>query len=167
MTISRKAPLCAALLLSLLVAGAPAEAATGEAVFDRTAEIVKKEFYRPSELGSFDGDIAAIRAQAGDLGDRAALDAAIDKMLAGLKTSHTARYTPDKVDYYELLDVFRYNYRKRIRDLYPPEGEITSAGPGSSRIVWRAMSSVIPRPAAVSRSSSSSGSFISQWAMRR
>jgi C-terminal processing protease CtpA/Prc len=130
MTISWKAPFCAALLLSLAVAGAPAEAATGEAVFDRTAEIVKKEFYRPSELGSFDGDIAAIRAQAGDLGDKAALDAAIDKMLAGLKTSHTARYTPDKVDYYELLDVFRYNYRKRIRDLYPPEGEITYEGIG-------------------------------------
>ena len=48
-----------------------------------------------------------------------------------------------------------------------PEGAMTSASPGSSCIVWRAMSRVMPRPAAVSRSSSSSGSFISQWAMRR
>jgi carboxyl-terminal processing protease len=130
MTISRKAPFCAVLLLSLLVAGVPAGAATGKAVFDRTAEIVAKEFYRPSELGSFEKDVATIRDQAGDLDDKAALDAAIDRMLAGLKTSHTARYTPDKVDYYELLDVFRYNYRNRIRELYPPEGKITYEGIG-------------------------------------
>jgi carboxyl-terminal processing protease len=130
MTTARKTPFCTVLLLSLLVAGVPAEAATGEAVFDRTAEIVKKEFYRPSELGSFDRDIAEIRKEAGDLDDNAALDAAIGRMLAGLKTSHTARYTPDQVDYYELLDVFRYNYRNRIRDLYPPEGKITYEGIG-------------------------------------
>ena len=74
MTISRKALFCAALVLSFLAVGAPAGAATGEAVFDRTAEIVKKEFYRPSELGSFDVDIAAIRGQAGDLDDKTALD---------------------------------------------------------------------------------------------
>lgn len=129
MTISRKAPFCAALLLSFLLA-APVEAANGEAVFDRTAEIVKNEFYRPAELGSFDSGVAAIRSAAGDLDEEAALDAAVDKMLAGLKTSHTARYTPDSVDYYELLDVFRYNYRNRLRALYPPEGEITYEGIG-------------------------------------
>jgi carboxyl-terminal processing protease len=130
MAISRKAPFCAAFVLSFVLAGTSAEAATGEAVFDRTAEIVKKEFYRPAELGSFDSEASAIRADAGDLGEKAALDEAIDRMLAGLKTSHTARYTPDEVDYYELLDVFRYNYRNRLRQLYPPEAEITYEGIG-------------------------------------
>ena len=48
-----------------------------------------------------------------------------------------------------------------------PEGVITWAGPGSSLIVWRRISSTMPRPSAVSRSSSNSGSFINQWAMRR
>jgi carboxyl-terminal processing protease len=119
-----------ALFLAIGLGLGQAEAATGKAVFDRTAEIVKKEFYRPSELGSFDRDIAAIRDEAENLDEKAALDTAIDRMLAALKTSHTARYTPDEVDYYELLDVFRYNYRNRIRDLYPPEGEITYEGIG-------------------------------------
>jgi carboxyl-terminal processing protease len=119
-----------ALFLAIGLGLGQAEAATGKAVFDRTAEIVKKEFYRPSELGSFDRDIAAIRDEADSLDEKAALDTAIDRMLAALKTSHTARYTPDEVDYYELLDVFRYNYRNRIRDLYPPEGEITYEGIG-------------------------------------
>jgi hypothetical protein len=41
------------------------------------------------------------------------------------------------------------------------------AGPTSSAMVWRRMVSVWPSVEAVSASSSSSGSFISQCAMRR
>lgn len=130
MIMLRMAPARVALALSFVLAATAAAAANGAAVFDRTAEIVKKEFYRPAELGSFDKDVAAIRADSGDLDDKAALDAAIARMLTGLKTSHTARYTPDSVDYFELLDVFRYNYRNRLRTLYPPEGEITYEGIG-------------------------------------
>ncbi len=130
MIISRKAPLYAALLLVLTFGGTEAQGASGKAVFDRTVAIVKENFYRPAELGGFDADVTAVRAAAGNLDDKAALDGAIGRLLAGLKTSHTARYTSDRVDYYELIDVFRYNYRQRLRQLYPPEGEITYEGIG-------------------------------------
>ncbi len=48
-----------------------------------------------------------------------------------------------------------------------PDGVVTVAAPGSSPMVWRRMERARPLPAAVSASSSSSGSCISQWAMRR
>ena len=50
---------------------------------------------------------------------------AIDHILASLGASHTGRYTPDQLDYYELADVFRFAYRDRLRRLFPPDGEIT------------------------------------------
>jgi carboxyl-terminal processing protease len=49
-------------------------------------------------------------------------------------TSHTARYTPDAVAYFELLDVFRFNYRRDLRRLFPRDGEITYDGVGMATI---------------------------------
>ena len=55
---------------------------------------------------------------------------AIDRILAGLGASHTGHFTADQLDYYELADIFRFNYRDRLRELFPPDGEITYPGIG-------------------------------------
>jgi C-terminal processing protease CtpA/Prc len=47
-----------------------------------------------------------------------------------LGASHTVRYTQDRVDYYELADVFRGALRRDIRRLFPPEGTVTYEGIG-------------------------------------
>jgi len=130
-----KAPLAAAMVASALMIGAAAAytpPASGEAVFDRTVEIVNEEFYRPSELEAFNKTVGDILADANGLAeaDSATVDAAIDDALASLNTSHTARYTPDEVAYFELLDVFRFNYRRELRRLFPRNGEITYDGIG-------------------------------------
>lgn len=105
---------------------------SGNAVFDRTVAIANEEFYRPKELGVFNAVAEEILAAAPDLSSSAPenVDAAIDTLLASLKTSHTARYTPDQITYYELIDVFRFNYRRDLRRLFPPDGMVTYEGVG-------------------------------------
>ena len=129
-----KAPLAAAAVASALVGGAAAYTppAPDKAVFDRTVEIVNKEFYRPSELDAFNKAVGDIRADANGFAgaDGATVAAAIDAALASLNTSHTARYAPDEVAYFELLDVFRFGYRRELRRLFPRDGEITYDGVG-------------------------------------
>ena len=129
-----KAPLIAALVVPLMAGTLAAETTPvpGKRVFDRTVEIVNKEFYRPQELGAFNQGAREILAAMDNLAgvDKATFDATIATLLASLKTSHTARYTPDRVDYFELMDVFRYGVRNELRRLFPPDGEIKYEGVG-------------------------------------
>jgi carboxyl-terminal processing protease len=55
---------------------------------------------------------------------------AIDYTLKALGSSHTGRYTPNQVDYYDLTDVFRFALRRDMRRLFPPQGEVHYAGIG-------------------------------------
>jgi carboxyl-terminal processing protease len=124
----------APILVTVLVGGAVAETPprSGNAVFDRTVEIVNEEFYRPGEVAAFNESAAEILATIGGLGEanEATVDETVAALLASLDTSHTARYTQDSVAYYELVDVFRFNYRRDLRRLFPPEGEVSYDGIG-------------------------------------
>ena len=51
-------------------------------------------------------------------------------MLASLQASHTGRFEPDTIDYFELADVFRYAIRDDMRRLFPPDGEVSYPGIG-------------------------------------
>ncbi len=58
------------------------------------------------------------------------VDAALDGMLAALGASHTGRYTPDELAYYELVDIFaRGDLGRRLRALFP-DGRIAYTGIG-------------------------------------
>ena len=113
--------------------GAGAAAQTGNRVFDRTVATVQQRFYAPAELGAFNEAVATI-AQAPELrtaaADSDATRDAVAAALASLDASHTGRYTADRLDYYELIDVFRFAVRRDIRRLFPPEGEVHYDGIG-------------------------------------
>jgi carboxyl-terminal processing protease len=135
-----KTPVVGTAIATFFVASATAETPQSlkRGVFDRTVEIVNEEFYRPAELDAFnkavDETLLVLDGQRS--ADTAIYDQAIDEILTSLKTSHTARYTPDRVDYFELLDVFRFNYRRDLRRLFPRDGEITYDGIGiATRII--------------------------------
>lgn len=102
---------------------------SGDPVFDRTVELVDKNFFEPTALPRFHEAIAAVEAGAGE-GAVFPRDAAIATILASLNATHTVRYTPDSIDYYELADVFRFAIRDNIRRLFPPEGRVTYEGIG-------------------------------------
>jgi carboxyl-terminal processing protease len=125
-------PLVATALLLLFTGGGEAEVApkSGNPTFDRAVDLVMENFYDASALPRF---AEAVRQAIPTLppgGDPKALDPPIEKVLASLGASHTGHYTPDQLDYYELANIFQFNYRRELSRLFPPEGRITYPGIG-------------------------------------
>lgn len=107
---------------------------SGHPVFDRTVQLVAEGFYDESALDRF---FDAARREIDDPdqpinkdSSKAAVDQAIDAALASLGASHTARYTPDEIAYFELADVFRFALRRSAERLFPPDGDVRYAGIG-------------------------------------
>lgn len=126
------------LLLFLLVTAVPAPAAepprSGHPVFDSAVHLVLDNFYDASALDRF---AEAVRREVEDSRSPVAaasptgrIDKAIDSMLASLQASHTGRFRPDGIDYFELADIFRHALRHQIRRLFPPDGQVTYPGIG-------------------------------------
>ncbi|MBZ7925671.1 PDZ domain-containing protein [Ensifer adhaerens] len=128
-----------ALSLSLLLAASAVSHAddlprSGQPVFDRVVELVNANFYDGKALDRFN---AAVRSKL-DPGNRpisltspvADVDDAITSVLSSLSVSHTGRYKPDMIDYFELSDIFRFAIRDDIRRLFPPDGEVRYPGIG-------------------------------------
>jgi carboxyl-terminal processing protease len=124
--------------LLLVVAAIPAMAAepplSGNPVFDRAVRLVVDNFYDASALAAF-GE--AVRREVDDprspvsaASPDARVDEAIDAVLASLQASHTGRFKPDAIDYFEMADIFRGAIRNDIRRLFPPEGEVSYPGIG-------------------------------------
>ncbi|WP_026615103.1 S41 family peptidase [Ensifer aridi] len=105
---------------------------SGEPVFDRAVALVVDNFHDASALDRFG---AAVRRELEDdpvtaKSPDARVDAAIERVLASLDASHTARFKPDTIDYYELADIFRYAIRHDMKRLFPPDGEANYVGIG-------------------------------------
>jgi C-terminal processing protease CtpA/Prc len=133
----RLAARVAALLLIVPLTLAPAGAEvpkSGNNVVDAAVALVDKNLYSPAALPAFHDAAAALVRDAG--GGRLATTAAIDALIASLHASHSGRYTPDQVDYYDLSDVFRFSIRDLARRLYPPRGEVVYEGIGiASKVI--------------------------------
>ena len=130
-----------AVALPLNVAQTPARPApAGAAVppaslslrsFDEACRIVREQFFDPAFSGvDWDGLCAARRDRARDLAQDE-LAALLNTMLARLKTSHTAVYTPAEPTYYLLFDVFAKSPRLRAHTRrYFPSGQVRLEGIG-------------------------------------
>ena len=126
------------LLLALIVVAWPAAASepprSGQPVFDRAVRLVVDHFHDEKALDRF---AQAVRDEIGDpqapldaKSSPARVDRAIDAVLASLGASHTGRFKPGTIDYYELADVFRFGIRDDLKRLFPPDGEVSYAGIG-------------------------------------
>ncbi|WP_421725835.1 S41 family peptidase [Bauldia sp.] len=126
----------ASLVIALPLLAPPALAnpnpQSGNRVFDRAVDLVEEHFYAPDNLDEFRDAVAITVANLTDMAeaDPAVVSDAIDFVLARLETSHVGHFTPDQVDYYELVDVFRFGFRDRVRQLFPPRGRVTYDGIG-------------------------------------
>ena len=129
--------LLAALLLALMTA-VPAMALepprSGHPVFDRAVQLVMDNFHDVSALDRF---VEAVRREVNDplspitaASPEPRIDAAIGTILASLQASHTGRFKPDTIDYFELADIFRHAIRNDARRLFPPDGEVSYSGIG-------------------------------------
>lgn len=128
------------LTFSLLILSVPSQAwaldppRSGHPVFDRAVELVADNFYDASAMDQFDDvvkqEIQDERAPLTAESPKTRLDAAIDTVLASLDASHTGRFTPDTIAYYELADIFRFAIRDDMKRLFPPDGEVSFEGIG-------------------------------------
>lgn len=125
-------------LVFLLLAALPTPAAealrSGHPVFDRAVQLVVDKFYDAAALGRF---AEAVRREVEDprspvsaTGSAARVDTAIDTVLDSLHASHTGRFRPDGIDYFELADIFREAIGDDMRRLFPPTGDVTYPGVG-------------------------------------
>jgi C-terminal processing protease CtpA/Prc len=122
-SLARAAPF----LVLLWVGGAVADTpATGDAVIDRTVQVVDRNFYSQAALPAFHDAVKAVAADAA--GQPLVTADAEARILASLNASHTGRYTPDQLDYYELGDIFRYALHDDAGRLFPPDGKVTYDG---------------------------------------
>ena len=130
-------PLAAGALLLFLGTAAEADVAkSGNPAFDRAVELVIENFYDPSALPHFEDTVKETIPTLPQSGDQKAVDPAIQTVLASLGASHTGHYTADQLDYYELLNVFQFNYRRDLPHLFPPEGRIVYPGIGiASKVI--------------------------------
>ncbi|WDZ81035.1 S41 family peptidase (plasmid) [Ensifer adhaerens] len=134
----------AVLSLSFFLSASAASSAddlprSGQPVFDRVVELVNANFYDGKALDRFN---AAVRTKiepgktpisaTSPVGE---VDDAIASVLATLRVSHTGRYKPDTIDYFELSDIFRFAIRDDIRRLFPPDSEVRYPGIGMVTVV--------------------------------
>lgn len=80
------------------------EPVTPAALLEQAQEIVAKNFYNPGGLKPFVEALQAGRETARTVEEAGVV---ISQALRALRVSHTARYTPDQIEYYELLDILR------------------------------------------------------------
>ena len=94
-------------------------------MFDRAVSLVFSEYYDVSALDRFadavQSQIKHPRSPLGANSTQSRVDAAIDAVLASLGASHTGRFLPGTIDYFELADIFRFAIRNDRRRLFPPD----------------------------------------------
>jgi len=120
------------LLQPLPVVADDAPPKSGNPVFDRAVELVVDNFHDASALPRFG---TAVRQEIGKEplnanSSEARVDKAIDSVLASLQASHTGRFEPDTIAYFELADIFRFAIRNDMRRLFPPDGQVSYPGIG-------------------------------------
>lgn len=92
-----------------------------EEVVSKIREFVERDFYKPVKFPSFTG--------------KHPKNADIDKALADLNASHTRRFMPETIDYYEVADVYGRRLGIDRRFVFPPYGEIKYDGIGIASTV--------------------------------
>jgi C-terminal processing protease CtpA/Prc len=94
-------------------------------LFDEVDRVVAEHFYNPAAIPKFRSVLNARKAVAQTTED---VDDGIAQALRTLAASHTGRYTPDQIEYYELLDIFQTSGLKKTPALH--DGHIAYAGIG-------------------------------------
>jgi len=94
-------------------------------LFEEVWQLCLGHFYSPTQPLP---DWIALRAKYRPKVEKASSleesSAIINLMLSQLRTSHTYLYTPNDWEYYDLLDLFRYAFEQRVKELFP-DGKIT------------------------------------------
>jgi C-terminal processing protease CtpA/Prc len=133
LAITRRAAIAALVFVATAAHGQYSNDAPGNAnpfapirlLFDEVDHIVAEHFYNPAAIPKFRNLLNARKATAQTYPDA---DEGIAQALRALAASHTGRYTPDQIEYYELLDIFQTAGYRKTPALH--DGHIAYAGIG-------------------------------------
>jgi C-terminal processing protease CtpA/Prc len=95
-------------------------------LLNEVERIVDDQFYDKTGLAAFDTAKDEYRRSVASPGQ---LPGMLAGWLAALHASHTGRYTPDEIDYYELADIFSRGMGRRLGATFPG-GDVTYPGIG-------------------------------------
>ena len=94
-------------------------------VMNEIGRVVRREFFDPQALDAF----TEAESRFKELAVAGHLAQASSQWLETLRASHTGRFTPDEIDYYELAEVFHRTIRN-VKNLFPPDGTVAYPGIG-------------------------------------
>lgn len=130
MAITRRAALAALLFAATAAQAQFSNDAPGNGqapyrvLFDELDKIVSEHFYNPAAVPKFRNALNAGRAPQ-TIPDA---DETMARALRALGASHTGRYTPDQIEYFELLDIFQTSGFRKTPAIH--DGHIAYAGIG-------------------------------------
>ena len=96
----------------------------GDDVVRQVSDLVQENFYDPTRIANFDETVSKYKIVSGKKYDyRTAIRLGLDS----LKASHNEFYTPEDLDYYELLDVYlkvltSTGNEDALKKAFPPDG---------------------------------------------
>ncbi len=88
-------------------------------LFDEVYRLCLEHFYNPKGIPDWEVLRAKYRSLTGRARSLEEAAAAINRMLAESRTSHTHLYTRYDWEYYDLLDIFKDAFEPRVRQLFP------------------------------------------------
>jgi C-terminal processing protease CtpA/Prc len=94
-------------------------------VMNEIGRLVRREFFDARSLSAFNQAEGRFK----ELASTGPVAEASSRWLETLKASHTGRFTPDEIDYYELAEVFHRTIRD-LKLLFPPDGTVSYPGIG-------------------------------------
>lgn len=117
------------------VATASAPPKSPLALFDEAVQRVETTFFDASGAMAFQREADRRRSGLGASPFQATIDAVLDTLLAELKTSHTGRWTPAQIAYYEQLAIYGQGgaanpMHTQLRAHFPPDGIVRYDGIG-------------------------------------
>jgi len=94
-------------------------------IFDEIRTLMSEKYFYQSQLPDFNARLEAIENN-----PNTNLSEELNRLLASLQVSHIGFYTHDDLEYYAMLEVFRFLNEDKIKTMFPPDGIVWYNGIG-------------------------------------
>jgi len=98
---------------------------TETVIFDEIRTLMAEHYFNQSQVPAFNAGLEAI-----ENAPNINAPEAINRLLDSLHVSHIGLFTPDDLDYYELLGIFSPILMDRLKTMFPPDGIVRYPGIG-------------------------------------
>jgi len=94
-------------------------------VFDEIKNLMAEHYFDRAQLPAINASLEAMEKN-----PNINLPEELNRLFDSLQVSHFGFFTPDNLDYYELLDIFSFVHKEKLKKMFPPDGVIKYPGIG-------------------------------------